>query len=176
MDNGNQIANTGNIVLDTIITVIVGLASLGLLIVIFVMIFRFVFNIGMIIFGFAMIPVTLLFSVVKVILSSIFYVLIGVVLVVESIIKFVVSIFNSGTGEPKINKSKNINQDMAKEKRYNENDYYYLVLDLTNSATRDEVKKAYRKKVLEYHPDHNSSDDAKIKYQEVVEAYNKILQ
>jgi molecular chaperone DnaJ len=39
----------------------------------------------------------------------------------------------------------------------------YEILAVENGATLDEVKKAYKKKILECHPDINKSDDSKIK-------------
>lgn len=46
---------------------------------------------------------------------------------------------------------------------------YYEVLGIDKSASADEIKKAYRKKALELHPDRESGDEEKFK--EVGEAY-----
>lgn len=52
---------------------------------------------------------------------------------------------------------------------------YYKVLELTKSATADEVKKAYRKLARKYHPDLNPNDEsAKKKFQQINEA-NEVL-
>lgn len=60
---------------------------------------------------------------------------------------------------------------------------YYSVLGLTREASDDDVKKAYRKLIMEYHPDkvaNNSNNDDKFKefaakrFREVQDAYEQI--
>lgn len=48
---------------------------------------------------------------------------------------------------------------------------YYQVLGVAKTATADEIKRAYRKLALEYHPDRNKSKEAEIKFKEVTKAY-----
>ncbi len=48
---------------------------------------------------------------------------------------------------------------------------YYQILGITKSATSDEIKKAYRKLALQYHPDRNKGKDAEAKFKEVTKAY-----
>jgi len=49
---------------------------------------------------------------------------------------------------------------------------YYKILGLTKSATQDEIKKAYRKLALKYHPDRNKGDKAaEEKFKQISEAY-----
>ena len=50
---------------------------------------------------------------------------------------------------------------------------YYEVLGLTRSATDEEIKKAYRRLAMKYHPDRNNGDKvAEEKFKQVGEAYS----
>jgi molecular chaperone DnaJ len=49
---------------------------------------------------------------------------------------------------------------------------YYEVLGVSKNAEKDEIKKAYRKVALQFHPDRNPDDkDAEDKFKEAAEAY-----
>ena len=48
---------------------------------------------------------------------------------------------------------------------------YYDILGIKKDATQKEIKKAYRKKALKFHPDRNKSEDAEEKFKEINEAY-----
>ena len=49
---------------------------------------------------------------------------------------------------------------------------YYEGLGFSRSAGEDEIKKAYRKLALKYHPDHNPGDqEAEQKFKQAAEAY-----
>ena len=50
---------------------------------------------------------------------------------------------------------------------------YYEVLGVSRNATDEEIKKAYRKKAIQYHPDKNPGDkEAEEKFKEAAEAYD----
>jgi curved DNA-binding protein CbpA len=48
---------------------------------------------------------------------------------------------------------------------------YYKILGIRSDAKKDEIKKAYRKLALEFHPDKNKSADAHEKFISINEAY-----
>ena len=50
---------------------------------------------------------------------------------------------------------------------------YYEVLGVSKTASEDEIKKAYRKIAIKYHPDRNPDDkNAEEKFKEAAEAYS----
>jgi len=50
---------------------------------------------------------------------------------------------------------------------------YYEILGISREATQEEIKRAYRRLALKYHPDRNQGDkEAEEKFKEIVEAYS----
>ena len=58
---------------------------------------------------------------------------------------------------------------MARIKEFKD---YYKILNVTESATQEDIKKSFRKLALELHPDHNPDDPgSEEKFKDVTEAY-----
>lgn len=51
---------------------------------------------------------------------------------------------------------------------------HYKTLGISEDASETDIKKAYRKLSLEYHPDRNKNPDAQSKFQEINEAYETL--
>jgi DnaJ-class molecular chaperone len=52
---------------------------------------------------------------------------------------------------------------------------FYNILGVGEKATEEEIKKAYRKLSLQYHPDRNNNDPASVqKFQKIGEAYETL--
>ena len=48
---------------------------------------------------------------------------------------------------------------------------FYETLGVNKSASKDEIKSAYRKQAMQWHPDKNKSPEAEEKFKEINEAY-----
>ncbi|HLG06675.1 MAG TPA: DnaJ domain-containing protein, partial [Gemmatimonadales bacterium] len=49
---------------------------------------------------------------------------------------------------------------------------YYRLLGVSRDASEDEIKRAYRRLAMEYHPDRNPSPDAEARFKEIAEGYS----
>lgn len=54
---------------------------------------------------------------------------------------------------------------------------YYAVLGISKSATEEEIRKAYKKSALKWHPDRNASNKAEseAKFKDINEAYEGMI-
>lgn len=48
---------------------------------------------------------------------------------------------------------------------------YYKILEISQNATDEEIKKAFREQAIKWHPDRNQGKDTTIQMQEINEAY-----
>lgn len=51
---------------------------------------------------------------------------------------------------------------------------YYDILGLPKDATERQIKKAFHKLAMKYHPDKNKSPDAEVRFREIAEAYETL--
>ena len=51
------------------------------------------------------------------------------------------------------------------------NSDYYDILGVSRGVGEEDIRKAFRKKAMEFHPDRNKSPDAEDKFKEINEAY-----
>ena len=49
---------------------------------------------------------------------------------------------------------------------------FYDILQVNKNATKEEIKKSYKKLALHFHPDKNKDENAIDKFKEIAEAYN----
>jgi len=55
-------------------------------------------------------------------------------------------------------------------------DKYYKILDIPNNSSKDDIRKAYKKMAMKWHPDKNRNDpNAGEKFKEISEAYEILM-
>jgi hypothetical protein len=75
--------------------------------------------------------------------------------------------------EPKRNERKHeAHKKSAGSTKDDTRPYYYKVLDVSTDASRDEIKKAYRRLSMLYHPDASTDPDAEKKMKEINKAHD----
>ena len=52
---------------------------------------------------------------------------------------------------------------------------YYEILEIEKTATKEEIKSAFRKKAIKLHPDVNKAPDAEEKFKELGKAYEVLM-
>jgi len=52
---------------------------------------------------------------------------------------------------------------------------YYEILGVPRNATKEEIKRAYRRLALQWHPDRNKSPEAEERFKEITEAYSVLI-
>jgi outer membrane protein assembly factor BamB len=90
-------------------------------------------------------------------------------------------ILGANTKKHKENRREDPNRDEREHKAHNKRDrsakddtrpYYYKVLDVSTDASHDEIKNAYRRLSMLYHPDTSTDPDAEKKMKEINKAYD----
>ncbi|KAA0189479.1 hypothetical protein HAZT_HAZT012100 [Hyalella azteca] len=73
-----------------------------------------------------------------------------------------------------------LHEALTQLKRSKRKDYYRSVLDVSKTASYDEIRKAYKKMALLHHPDRHSSASAakkakhERKFKEILQAYRDL--
>ena len=75
--------------------------------------------------------------------------------------------------EENTDRKKNFSQNILPNRDISES--FFEILEINKNASASDVKRAYRKLCLKYHPDKNSTLEGKIKFIEIKEAYDNIM-